>query len=187
MPQRSSNCVAGAVENYPWTFTCSLPAGFSGVAFADYGTPTGDCSTEFERSACTTSNATAIVSNLCLGKQSCTIDVGDKLFGDPCFNTVKHFSALLNCTGPQPKSQWSLQVAVPTNAKATVRIPYPSSLPATAIAISENATVVWTAGHFIPGIPGITGARVGNDSLPVGQGTIDVEVGSGMYSFLAVY
>jgi len=175
----SSNCVTNAPENAPAVLTCPPGTGvFTKVVFASFGTPTGTCG-NFQVGSCNAANSTAIVQAACIGKSTCSIDVSDTLFGDPCFNTVKHFSAYLTCDS---NPGVNVMVTVPTNGHATVRLPLSTS-PATAT-ISEGSTVIFQNGNYVPGVAGITSAVVGTQDLPVGMSTIDVEVGSGSYSFI---
>ena len=181
----AGNCVDSAPENAPVSFSC--PQGIKGVVFASFGTPTGSCGGGFALGSCNAANSTQIVSDACVGKTACTIDVSTATFGDPCFNTLKHFSALLNCSAAHTAPPLSLSVTVPANARATVRVPFPATVPASAVTISEGSvtpTVIWSAAGYVPGVAGITGITPGTTSLPVGQATLDVEVGSGSYVFL---
>ena len=180
-------CVADAPENAPVTLGCPSGA-ITGVTFASFGTPTGSCSTGFKVGACAAANTSSVISALCVGKTSCVVDVSTTLFGDPCFNTLKHLDVLLNCSSPGPTSiPLLLTATVPANARATVRIPFPASVPPAARRVTEGATPVWGPAGYLPGVPGITGITPGTDSLPVGTATLDVEVGAGTYAFTAVY
>ena len=130
----------------------------------------------------TAANSTAIVAAACVGKPSCVIDVSTALFGEPCFNTLKHFDAVVTCTAALPGAI-SLTVTVPANAAARVRIPFPGSLPA-GLRLSESGAPVWASGAYVPGVPGVLNASVGTDDLPVGTRTLDVEVLAGTYVFV---
>jgi hypothetical protein len=97
-----------------------------------------------------------------------------------CFDTLKHFAASLACpaaAGP------ALTATVPTNARATVRIPLPAATSPAAVTVREGGAVVWAAGAFVPGVPGVAGAAAGAEDLPAGAATIDVDVGSGTFAF----
>ena len=95
---RPDTCVADAPENAPVTFTCPSGSTVTSVIFASFGTPTGSCSGGFAVGACNAANSTAILSSSCVGKAACTINVNTALFGDPCYNTVKHLDAALACS-----------------------------------------------------------------------------------------
>lgn len=77
-------CAANAPENAPVTFSCPPGATVTAVAFASFGTASGSCASGFTAGACNAANSTQIVSSACLGQNSCTINVADTLFGDPC-------------------------------------------------------------------------------------------------------
>lgn len=171
-------CAANAPENSPVTFSCPSGATFTDVIFASFGTPSGSCGS-FQVGSCNAANSTSIVRNACIGKSTCTISVSDVTFGDPCFNTVKVFDAQLQCND---NAGTQVSATIPTNAKATIRIPFLSSADLTKVSLSEAGTVFYTNGAFVNGaVPGITAASAGKNDLPVGTTTIDVEVGSGSY------
>lgn len=70
----------------------------SKIDFASFGTPTGSCP-DFSVSDCDANTTRAVVEGLCLGKASCQIDVDTKVFGDPCFGTVKSLAVVASgCT-----------------------------------------------------------------------------------------
>jgi hypothetical protein len=94
----AATCAADAPENAPVTFSCPPGATFTAVDFASFGSPSGGCAGGFALGSCNAANSTAIVAAACVGAQTCTIDVSDTLFGDPCHNTVKHFDAALRCS-----------------------------------------------------------------------------------------
>jgi hypothetical protein len=77
----------------------------------------------------------------------------------------------------------AISATVPTNARATVRVPFPAGTPLDNVTISEGATVVFAKGAFVSGAAGVLGASVGTNDLPVGVVTVDVEVSSGAFSF----
>jgi hypothetical protein len=92
------SCVANSAENAPVAFSC--PGGnFTAVTFASFGTPTGSCSTGFAAGTCNAATSAAVVAAACVGRASCSIDVTDATFGDPCNGEVKTFSAQLTCSG----------------------------------------------------------------------------------------
>jgi hypothetical protein len=67
------------------------------ITFASYGTPVGTCGS-WSVGACNAANSTAIVEGACLGKSSCSIDADTPVFGDPCYNTVKHLAVEATCS-----------------------------------------------------------------------------------------
>ena len=176
-----SPCVADAPENAPATIACPSGGLIQAVTFASFGTPTGSCAAGFAKGTCDAANSTAIVTAACVGKSTCVIDVSTDLFGDPCFDVVKHFDAAVTCSAPLPGAI-TLTVTVPANAAARVRLPFLGALPA-GLLVAESGVSVWASGAFVPGAPGVVNATVGNDDLPVGTSTIDFEVLAGTYTF----
>jgi alpha-L-rhamnosidase len=69
----------------------------------------------------------------------------------------------------------TLDVTIPANSQARVVIPKEAE--ATEVVVREGQEVVWEKGHYVPGVPGVTGASQEKN------GSIVVEVGSGQYSF----
>jgi len=173
----SGACAADAPENAPVTLSCAAP--FTGVIFASFGTPTGACGA-FAKGACDAANSSAIVAAACVGQTACTIDVSTALFGDPCFNTLKHFNAQLACPAA---TGISLAVTVPTNARATVRVPFAAGTPLANLTVLEGGVPVFARGAFVPGVAGVAGAAVGAEDTPAGDVTVDVLVGAGSYAF----
>jgi hypothetical protein len=171
-------CIANAPENSPVTFSCPSGATFTDVLFASFGTPQGSCGS-FTTGSCNSQNSTFIVRNACIGKSTCTISVADTTFGDPCYNTVKVFDAQLKCND---NAGTHVSATIPTDTKATVRIPFLSNTDLSKVSLSESGTVFYTNGTYINGaVFGISSATAGITDLPVGTVTIDIEVGSGSY------
>lgn len=171
-----SQCVAAAPENVNVTLSCPGAATnvITSIVFADFGLPTGACPSFAVDGSCSAANSTAIVTAACVGKQSCTVFVSDTVFGDPCYGTVKHFSAVAQCAAA---SAFLLTATVPANTGATVMLPYVTAN-ASALVVTEGTTVVFTGGGYVPGVAGITGA-----ALDANASAIAVTVGSGTYAF----
>lgn len=66
------------------------------IVFSSYGTPRGSCQNYF-RGTCHAPTSLEVVSELCEGKQECTIGVSNAIFGDPCRRTVKTLVVEANC------------------------------------------------------------------------------------------
>jgi hypothetical protein len=98
--------------------------------------------------------------------------------GDPCYGTVKHLDVQVACAS----ASFSFDVTVPTNALATVMVPYGAGSSGAAVVVTEGpgAATVWSGGQYTPGVAGVTGA-VDNPAAHA----IAVSVGSGSYSFVA--
>ena len=177
----AATCVADAPENAPVTLSCAGGV-IAGVTFASFGTPTGSCTAGFAKGACDAANSTAIVAAACVGQPSCTLNIGVDIFGDPCFDTLKHFDAAITCSAAIAGAV-ALTVTVPANAAARVRLPFTGALPA-GVRVTESGTTVWAAGAFVPGAAGVVSAAVGTDDLPVGVSTLDFEVLAGTFVFV---
>jgi hypothetical protein len=182
-----ASCVADAPENAPVTLSC--PTGIKGVVFASFGTPTGTCSSGFALGACHAANSTQIVHDACVGKTSCTILPSVTVFGEPCFDTLKHLDVQLNCSAAPTAPPLLVAVTVPANARATVRLPFASSVAPGAVSVREGAAVGWGAGGYVPGVPGISSCALASAgaATPVGLATLDCEVGSGEYAFTVTH
>ncbi|XP_074276233.1 beta-galactosidase 9 isoform X2 [Silene latifolia] len=67
------------------------------TAFASYGIPHGRCQ-RYSIGSCHSSNSFNVVSELCEGKQECTIGVSNAVFGgDPCRGSVKTLAVEAKC------------------------------------------------------------------------------------------
>jgi alpha-L-rhamnosidase len=155
------------------SLTLSCAGGvFERVAFASFGTPTGSMCPFSVNASCHANTSVAIVSQLCLGKEACTIPATDKLFGDPCPETKKFLAVQL--LGSCAATTYSLRARVPTGGVATVRVPIGASAPNT-VNISESGTAVWLMGIFQPAV-GITAATAAN-------GYVAFNVSSGVFAF----
>ncbi|GAB2295688.1 Beta-galactosidase 9 [Dionaea muscipula] len=70
---------------------------FISIAFASYGTPQGSCQ-KYSRGDCHASNSLDVVSRVCQGRDSCSIEVSNAMFGfDPCQGTVKSLAVEARC------------------------------------------------------------------------------------------
>ena len=174
----SSNCGTSS-ENGPTLHLVCTNGVFTNVTFASFGTPSGSCPGPFHAGSCNAADSVAIVSAACLGKKSCSISPTNDFFnGDPCVNTLKSLSVLMNsCDGPKNLVRMMLlDATVPVGSKATVVIPTFGG--AATASIMEGSENVWANGAFVPGVPGITSAVASSDGK-----TISFPVGSGVYSF----
>ncbi|KAL0358520.1 UNVERIFIED_CONTAM: Beta-galactosidase 9, partial [Sesamum angustifolium] len=77
---------------------CDAGNTISSVKFASYGTPQGSCQ-NFSRSNCHSPNSFSVVSQACMGRQSCSISISNAVFGgDPCHGVVKTLSVEMRCS-----------------------------------------------------------------------------------------
>ena len=110
------------------TLSCDTGSFIKSVDFASYGTPTGSCaSRNFAAGNCSAKDAEAIVSEACLGKETCAIAVLTKTFkGDPCVNVPKELAVRVTCTAPpegKATPKFTYDVVIPTGTTAQVVLP----------------------------------------------------------------
>ena len=92
------------------SMTLSAPSGYllTSVQFASFGTPSGTCGA-YQQSSCWAPSTINVVTQLCVGKSSCTIDVSTATFGrDPCFGRAKWLDVQLEATVQGASSPLSL-------------------------------------------------------------------------------
>ena len=151
---------------------------FTSVVFASYGDPTGSCLASANtppavNATCNAPTSVKVVQDLCIGKASCAIESNNQQFGgsDPCFDVRKNLIVALD--GSCTEIVYSSAATVPVGAVATIAVPTRGHL-AGAVVIESDVTV-WAAGAFVPGAPGVTGAKVVGDAIvfSVGSGTYD--------------
>ncbi len=76
---------------------CPTGLVISDVVFASYGTPMGTACGSFSQGECHAAASTSVVSALCKGKNSCTVQASNGAFGDPCNSTVKSLAVEVSC------------------------------------------------------------------------------------------
>ncbi|KAH9321651.1 hypothetical protein KI387_016290, partial [Taxus chinensis] len=69
----------------------------SSIKFASFGTPSGECGS-YTHGDCKTNNAISIVDQACIGHESCSVEVSEERFGDPCTGTTKTLVVEAICT-----------------------------------------------------------------------------------------
>jgi len=105
--------ICGTVSNgHDLYLFCHEGSAFSAVTFASYGTPGGQCEA-FTVGSCHAANSTEIVEKFCLGLTNCSIGVTTRIFGDPCYGTVKHLSVQAVCTPDVQKTFWNFSLIDP--------------------------------------------------------------------------
>jgi len=73
----------------------------SSIQFASYGTPRGSCQ-KFSKGNCHSPNSLPLVSEACVGRNSCSIGISNTVFGDdPCHGTVKTLAVEARCVPSQ--------------------------------------------------------------------------------------
>lgn len=99
--------VCGLANEYE-SLTLSCPSGqrIIDVPFASYGTPSGQCGSFQETASCHAAGSVDAVSKACIGKETCTIAVGNALAGDPCAGVIKKLAVQVRCAEqPAPPTQ----------------------------------------------------------------------------------
>jgi hypothetical protein len=184
-PRPAQGDVCGSVgEHANLTFTCHSPqpgatATFTGVAFASFGAPTGNCSSGWAlNTSCHAPTSMDTVKRACVGQSTCTIPATVDYFGgvDPCPMVLKHLAVALEgeCSGVS----FTYSITIPTGSTATVVVPTMGVAPGGVI-MEEGGVVVWSKGAFAPGVPGVPAAAPGGD----GASVVFSGVGSGSYVF----
>lgn len=97
-PETTSVC-ATAAEEETLSLTCPDGGTITAVAFASYGTSTGECGA-FTAGECNAANSGSVIEAACVGQSSCSVEVTNEVFGgDPCSFVVKHLDVEVTCTG----------------------------------------------------------------------------------------
>ncbi|KAB2062184.1 hypothetical protein ES319_A10G136800v1 [Gossypium barbadense] len=69
----------------------------SSIEFASYGTPHGSCQ-NFSKGNCHSPNSLSVVSEACVGRNSCSVEVSNSGFGsDPCRGVLKTLAVEARC------------------------------------------------------------------------------------------
>jgi alpha-L-rhamnosidase len=87
---------ANTTENNDLTIACPSGQIITQVQFASYGDPAGECGALLVGS-CNAGSSKYMTEQLCLLQSSCTIDVSDATFLDPCYGTPKAYAAQVVC------------------------------------------------------------------------------------------
>jgi len=160
-----------APENSVMSFTCGGDGIIQKVLFASFGTPYGECGGFSDNSTCNAQSTVDIVNNLCIGQPSCSINVDDTTFGDPCYGTVKRMYAEVFCSNPET---YFLNVQIPANTNGEIHV---SKLAFSDLEIQESGVTVWQQQNYVAGEAGII------EGYDDGNGEIVFETGSGDYTF----
>ncbi|VFQ93447.1 unnamed protein product [Cuscuta campestris] len=72
----------------------------SSIKFASFGTPFGTCG-KFSHGPCHAPNSYTILKKECVGKASCSVTVGNWIFGDPCSDMLKRLKVEAICSTTQ--------------------------------------------------------------------------------------
>jgi len=109
-PTHEIVCVTAAQDT---TFTLTCPSAnqvIVQIIFGSYGTPFGACPTGWIPSSCNSNTTMNLLSANCIGKNSCSMDVSNTVFGNPCLNVPKGLVAQMACGIVDPVSGASVPV-----------------------------------------------------------------------------
>ncbi|XP_042518461.1 beta-galactosidase 9-like [Macadamia integrifolia] len=79
---------------------CDNGHAISSITFASYGTPGGNCQ-KFFVGNCHAHSSFSIVFDACQGRNSCSVNVSNAIFGDPCQGIIKTLAVEARCV-PSP-------------------------------------------------------------------------------------
>jgi len=90
--------VCGAApETNTVNLQCPSGQSITYVSFVSFGNPSGTCG-NYRKGDCDAGSALTVVKQACLLKNSCSVAVDAKIFGDPCFKTPKEFVVEVVCS-----------------------------------------------------------------------------------------
>jgi hypothetical protein len=96
-PSQAGDSVCGSAdENASAVLTCPAGQIIDTIRFAGYGNPSGACGS-FVAGSCNAATAAAKVTELCKGRNVCTVVASNDTFGDPCNKTTKQLSIEARC------------------------------------------------------------------------------------------
>ena len=94
---------------YQAELSCARGGGvIDAVEFASFGLPDGVCAAFQVNAACHAPNSSAVVSQLCLGKKTCTVPASTASFGSPCPDSAAAYrlAVQVSCNPPQNNTYW---------------------------------------------------------------------------------
>jgi hypothetical protein len=97
----SSTTCAAVYENASATLACPSGLVIGAVDFASYGNPAGACGSFTPDGSCDAASSTQVVSDACLGRESCVVSADNRAFGDPCVGVYKRLGVQVSCV-PSP-------------------------------------------------------------------------------------
>ena len=166
----------------PALLNCSEVGGtIDAIVFANFGTTTGSCHRYIAN--CTGDDSVSVVKKACLGQTSCIINASRTEFAhgsvpyDPCPGVLKTLAIEARCS-----ALFHLQISLPVGVSATVKLPL-NGHSVDSVNITESGKLIWQAGSYKPGVAAAVFSATPWSDL-TGRG-VEVEVGSGDYSFVA--
>ena len=112
----------------------------TGIQFASYGLPTGECG-QFTVGTCHAQSSADVVRTRCLGTSSCSIGANNVAFGDPCSGVSKRLYVQARC-GVLPAPTPTATPRPPsTPTRIATRIPTPTIAPGSAVLTVADAII----------------------------------------------
>eukprot|EP01114_Cavostelium_apophysatum_P000064 TRINITY_DN1006_c0_g1_i2.p1 TRINITY_DN1006_c0_g1~~TRINITY_DN1006_c0_g1_i2.p1 ORF type:complete len:874 (+),score=176.01 TRINITY_DN1006_c0_g1_i2:359-2980(+) len=97
----SSELCEEVAEGQTLSLDCLSGWLISGIEFASYGAPVGDCSGGYsETTMCHATNTSSYISDRCVGEETCTVFASNTIFGDPCSGIAKKLAVVAICSPP---------------------------------------------------------------------------------------
>ncbi|XP_020261943.1 beta-galactosidase 7-like [Asparagus officinalis] len=96
--QSNSSYISSRKGHQKFHIRCHEGRSISGIEFASYGSPTGDCES-YSLGSCHSSASKSAIEEVCIGKRRCTVPLSAGRFGgDPCPGTSKSLIVVANCS-----------------------------------------------------------------------------------------
>lgn len=96
-----AECGTDVPEGDAVTLTCPGAGVFASVEFVQLGNPSGTCGAFLKGNCGSTGNGTEVLSTLCIGKRTCTIDATTNVFGSSsCAGSQRVLDVQLRCAAP---------------------------------------------------------------------------------------
>lgn len=95
-------CGTDVPEGSAVTLSCPGAGVFTSVLFVQMGNPSGSCGAFLQGSCGSSRNATEVLTSLCIGKRTCTINATTDVFGSSsCVGVQRVLDVQLQCAAPQ--------------------------------------------------------------------------------------
>ena len=96
-----AECGTDVPEGDTITLTCPGSGVFAAVEFVQLGNPSGTCGAFLKGNCGSAANGTEVLSTLCIGKRTCTIDATTNVFGSSsCAGAQRVLDVQLRCAAP---------------------------------------------------------------------------------------
>lgn len=97
---------AKANENQPATLNCGAGKIIQSISFASYGNPLANTCGSYAIRSCNASSSKSVAQSACVGKQSCSINASNGVFGDPCLGVNKVLALQAVCVAAPAPVSW---------------------------------------------------------------------------------